>query len=145
MHTIHHQPRNRTQARTAPPTAQPDGSPDWRTRAVAIYRQVEQEELMTLPAVLATRIRDLTGRAVALPSIWVDREARTATVAVDGVLFRLRQHNLVLLRPCATCRSGYVESAPVEHRSDLGRALLAWEAACDDASEEDDEDWSHSW
>ena len=145
MHTMHEHLSNSTHPRTAPPTPQPDGSPEWRTQAVAIYGQVEQVERMTLPAVLVTRIRGLTGHVLALPSIWVDREARTATVAVDGVLFRLRQHTLVLLRPCASSRTGYVESAPVEHRSDLGRALLAWEAPCNDASEEDDEDWSHSW
>ncbi len=120
-----------------------DGRVDWRTEAIAAYRRMEQEELRTPPALLAARIRDLTGHAVGPRSIHVERAAHTATVSVDGVIFRLRQRTLTLIRPCATAPSGYVESAPIMHRSDVGRVLLAWDAA-DDATKDDD-DWSHSW
>ncbi len=111
----------------APDTPLTDGRTDWRTAAIAAYREVEQEEWAALPAVLAARIRDLTGHVVPRSAIWTDRAARTATVAVDGVLFRLRQRTVTLTRTCAIASTGYVESAPITHRSDLGRALLAWE------------------
>ena len=144
MQTMLHETRTSIQGKPTPLVPQVDGRVDWRTQAIAAYRQVEQEELMALPAALAARIHDFTGHAVALSSIWVDREARTATVAVDGVTFRLRQGTVTMIRPCATSRTGYVESAPITDRSDLGRALLTWDAA-GDASEEDGDDWTHSW
>ncbi len=145
MQTMLHETRTIIQGKSTPLVPQVDGRVDWRTQAIADYRRVEQEELMALSAVLAARIHDLTGHAVAFNSIWVDREARTATVAVDGVTFRSRQGTVTMIRPCATSRTGYVESAPITHRSDLGRALLTWDAAGDDPSAEDGDDWSHSW
>ncbi len=129
----------------APDMPLTDVRTDWRTAAIAAYREVEQEEWAALPAVLAARIRDLTGHVVPRSAIWVDRKARTASVAVDGVTFRLHQGTMTMIRPCATASMGYVESAPITHRSDLGQALLAMSASDDDASAADDEDWSHSW
>ncbi len=145
MQTMLHQPRTSIQATTTPLAPQIEGGTDWRTAAIAVYRRSVQTELTALPQELVARIHELTGHAVALTEIWIDHEAGTATVAVDGVLFRLRQGTLMLIQPCATSRTGYVESAPIGQRSDLGRVLLAWEAACDDASAEDGDDGSHSW
>ncbi len=145
MQTILYETRTSIQGKTTLLVPQVDGGVNWRTTAVAAYRRVEQEEWAALPAVLADRIRELTGHMVALSAIWVDRKARTASVAVDGVTFRLHQGTMTMIRPCATASMGYVESAPITHRSDLGQALLAWDAADDDASAADDEDWSHSW
>ncbi len=145
MQTILYETRTSIQGKTTLLVPQVDGGVNWRTTAVAAYRRVEQEEWAALPAVLAARIRDLTGHVVPRSAIWTDRAARTATVAVDGVLFRLRQRTVTLTRTCAIASTGYEESAPITHRSDLGRALLAWEVECDDALDEEEDDWSHSW
>ncbi len=140
METMRQHGRNSSLEDTAPPPPQTHGRVKWRTEAVAAYRRSKEEERSALPTVLAARIHELTGQSVAQSTIWVDGEARTAMAAVDGVLFRLRQRTALLIRPYATSPTGYVESVPIERRSDLGRALLAWEVGCDDAVDETGDD-----
>ena len=129
-----------TQSGTAPPPIR--DVMDWQNAAVAAYRQAEREELVAMRAKLASRIRELTGLCVAPATIAVDRDKGTAIVAVDSVSFRLRRSDLVLIRPHAS-RTGYIESAPIENISDLGRALVALENQ--DDLEMDGEDWTHSF
>jgi hypothetical protein len=75
---------------------------------------------------LATQVSMLTGCAIPESTITADPAARRATAAMDGVVFQLQGHRLILLRHCAHCGTGLFASPPIESRSDLGYALAAW-------------------
>jgi hypothetical protein len=126
-------PRTRVLLATRPQT--------WHSRAVEAYRQSERDGNAALRADLAARVSALTERAVAPGSVYVDSADRTATVNLDGVTFRLRRHELVLLRPCPECGLGHYESPAIATVADLGYALSAWRPACQNCLPEDPVNW----
>ncbi len=103
---------------------------DWRTAAIAAYRATEQDMIVTMRAALASRVLAFTGYRVQPTSIVIESDSHVATVALDGVVFRLRQGNLVLVRPCDACGYGECESPPLVELADLGHALADWEPHC---------------
>jgi hypothetical protein len=113
----------------------------WHYRAVEAYRQTAQDEIAALPVDLSARVAALTGRALAPESVYVDRAERAATLALDGIVFRLRRDELVLLRPCPECGLGHYESPAIERLADLGYALSAWQPACSNCAPEDPANW----
>jgi hypothetical protein len=90
---------------------------------------------------LASRVLSLTGRTIAPESILVDPEAQMATAVVDGAVFRLRDRQLVLVRPYVECGNQHFESPPLATQADLGYALSAWQPLCPDAQPDDPANW----
>ncbi|HET9223244.1 MAG TPA: hypothetical protein VFO07_12110 [Roseiflexaceae bacterium] len=113
----------------------------WHGRAVQAYWQTEREEVAALQAEMVSRIAALIRRDVEAEAIYVDRAERTATVAVDGVVFRLRRGELVLQRTCPECCIGRYESPAVRTLADLGYALSAWQPPCVNCQAEDPANW----
>ena len=98
----------------------------WQTDAIQAYRFAVVGEESTLRAELAHRVAALTGCRIPPQEVVADREARVAFLALDGVRFQLRQHDVVLLRPCANCGTGEFASDPLITKGDLGHALGVW-------------------
>ena len=119
-------------------------STDWRETAIAAYQAAERDDVVTLRAALTSRVLAFTGYLVPPTSIFVDRETRTATVALDGVVFRLRRGDLMLVRACASCATGELESTPLVTLPDLGHALANWEPRCGNCPEGDADDAASS-
>lgn len=113
---------------------------DWRASAVAAYQQIRGSASFRLQEGLATRLQVLTGRAIAPETIFVDPDADLSVAVVDGVIFRMRQGQVRLLRPCAECGVRQVESHALVSRADLGYALSDWEPRCPDCQPEDPAD-----
>jgi hypothetical protein len=113
----------------------------WHRRAVEAYRQTAQDEIAALPVDLIARIAALTGQTLAPESVYVDRVARLATVTLDGVVFRLRRGELVLLRACPECGLGHYESPPIGTLADLGYTLSTWQPECPNCAPEDPINW----
>ncbi len=119
-----------------PAEEQPELQPNaWMARAVAAYMQRYDEA--NLRATLARQVRLLTDKLPADEQIWVDLTNRAASVSVDGMLFRLEQGELMLMRPCAHCGVGQLASAPLRSIADLGHALAIWEPLHHDCRPED--------
>jgi hypothetical protein len=114
---------------------------DWRAAAIAAYWQDQPDAFSAMVADLRLRLLDLIGRAPEPAAVIVDRIARTAQVAIDGVIFRLQGQDLVLLRGCATCGLRQYVSPPIRSRADLGYALAIWEPHCPDCEPEDPREW----
>jgi hypothetical protein len=114
---------------------------DWKARSVAAYRQAQSQEIATLPGELALRVHSLTGRTIAAESIFVDSEAQMASAVVDGAVFRLRDGQLVLVRPYAECGNHHLESAPLATQADLGYVLSAWQPLCPGSQPDDPANW----
>jgi hypothetical protein len=112
---------------TATPRTRADAPCAWRAAALAAYTLEAGVDGAYLRAELATRVRTLTGCVIPESMITVDRAARRATGAMEGVVFQLQRHNLILLRPCAYCGMGLFESAPLSSLTDLGYALSDWQ------------------
>ncbi|HWQ11423.1 MAG TPA: hypothetical protein VNL77_01415 [Roseiflexaceae bacterium] len=128
------------------PIATLEMAADWRAAAVEAYRQTKDHDRAVLRADLASRILTLTGRRVAAEQIVSDDASRSATAAVDGVVFQLRSGVLTIVRPCGGCALGTYSSPPIASRADLGYALMDWEPRCPSCLPEDeDEDRSWSW
>lgn len=123
------------------------GTPaDWQADAVEAYRRAEHDDATALRSGLIRRVAVLTGRIVSPDEIFLDRAGRQATVAVDGVVFRLERGELVVVRQCTSCGMGAIASPPIDSRADLGYALAAWEPRCDqDALDDEEEDRTYSW
>jgi hypothetical protein len=98
----------------------------WQTDAIQTYCLAVVEEDSTLRAELADRVAALTACRIPPQQVVADRAARVAFLAFDGVRFRLRRHQVVLLRPCAHCGTGEFASDPLITRGDLGHALGVW-------------------
>ena len=113
----------------------------WHSRAVEAYRQTQREEADALQAEMVSRIAALIRRDVEAQSVYVDRAERTATVAVDGVVFRLRRGELVLQRSCPECGIGRYESPAIRTLADLGYALSEWQPPCGNCQDEDPPNW----
>jgi hypothetical protein len=113
----------------------------WHSRAVEAYRQAQREEVAALQAEMVSRIAALIRRDIEPESVYVDRSERTATVAVDGIVFRLRRGELVIQRPCAECGIGRYESPAIRTLADLGYALSTWQPTCVSCQAEDPPNW----
>lgn len=81
----------------------------------------------SLRAELAARVRALTGYSLPDGAITADRHARRATAVLDGVVFRLQGHEVIVLRPCTHCGTGLFASPPLVSRADLDYALSDWQ------------------
>jgi hypothetical protein len=103
---------------------------DWQDAARSAFRETERDAVAAMRASLASRVLALTGSRLSAALIYVDSDAREATAALDNVIFRLRNGNLMLVRPCSVCGQGQFESMPLEELSDLGHALDVWEPTC---------------
>ena len=130
--------RPRVQANPTQPSA------DWQARAISSYRHAQRQALTALPELLATRVSALTGRSIEPEDVFVDLDAELATVVVDGVVFRARNQQVVVLRSCAECGIERFESAPLFSRADLGYALSAWQPLCRNCQPEDPANWLES-
>ena len=126
------------QVSAAPPTT------DWQAHAISSYRHAQRQALAVLPELLATRVSALTGRSIDPEDVFVDLDAELATVVVDGVVFRARNQQVVVLRSCAECGITRFESAPLFSRADLGYALRGWQPLCDTCQPEDPANWLES-
>jgi hypothetical protein len=113
---------------------------DWQTRAISSYRHAQRQALTVLPELLATRVSALIGRSIDPADVFVDLDAEIATVVVDGVVFRARNQQVVVLRSCAECGIERFESAPLFSRADLGYALSVWQPLCRTCQPEDPAD-----
>ncbi|HEX9056877.1 MAG TPA: hypothetical protein VF818_05030 [Ktedonobacterales bacterium] len=112
---------------SAMPETRADTPFAWRAAALAAYELESGVGGAHLRVELAARVHALTGCAIPDGAITADRDARRATAAVDGVVFQLQRHDLILLRPCAHCGTGLFESPPLSSRADLGHALSGWQ------------------
>jgi len=110
---------------------------DWQARAIGVYHQAQSQALNALPELLATRVSALIGWSINPAEVFVDSAAELATVVVDGVVFRARNQQVVVLRSCAACGITRFESAPLWSRADLGYALSAWQPHCRSCQPED--------
>jgi hypothetical protein len=90
-----------------------------------------------MQAELIARVRSLTGQPVTPEAVYVDLDARLAQVMLDGVMFRWRRDELVLLRPCAECGVGQFESLPLRGPADLGYALSVWRPTHDGCEQDE--------
>jgi hypothetical protein len=106
-------------------------------RAIATYCQAEPMLTAELRADMADRLATLTGRVIAPESIFAEPHTRTAIAAIDHVVFRLREQELVVIRPCAYCATGHFTSPAIEDITDLGFALAEWEPLHDACAPED--------
>jgi len=113
---------------------------DWQARAIRSYRHAQRQALTMLPELLATRVSTLTGRSINPEDVFVDLDAELATVVVDGVVFRARNQQVVVLRSCVECGITRFESSPLFSRADLGYALRAWQPRCGTCQPEDPAD-----
>jgi hypothetical protein len=127
------------------PALAPRVAGDWRARAADAYRQNEIPEAMVLRAELSARLLALTGRTVTGASVWVDQKSRVAVGVLDGTVFRLRQGNLTVVRPCAHCATGEYESPTIVSLADLGYALNGWEPRCPHCELEDSAEDYAAW
>ena len=119
-------------------------APDWQVRAISAYYQAQRQALNALPDLLATRVSALIGLSINPAEVFVDPDAGLATVVVDGVVFRARNQQVVMLRACAECAITRFESAPLFSRADLGYALSAWQPLCHNCQPEDPANWLES-
>jgi hypothetical protein len=117
---------------------------DWQARAMIAYRHVQRHALTVLPELLATRVSALTGRSIDAEDVFVDLDAELAIVVVDGVVFRARNQQVVVLRSCVECGIARFESAPLYSRADLGYALSVWQPHCRSCQPEDPANWLES-
>src|SRR5260370_41846675 len=130
-------------ATTAAPDPWAAAPPAWQGAAVAAYAVEAGAGGAHLRAELAMRVHELTGCAIPDGAITVNDDAQRATAALDGVVFQLRGHDLILLRACAYCGTGCFESPSLCSRADLGHALAGWRpyhAGCEPADPAE-EDW----
>jgi kynureninase len=150
MYSPHTQPARATRAgrnarrvpvRRSAMQSQLHAGQNWRQAAIAAYRQSEQADLAALREELADRIADLTGRPIAPAAIYADRDAQLAILNVEGTVFRLRNHELAIIRRCVHCGVGHFESPAITTLSELGYALDAWEPRCEHCALEDDANW----
>lgn len=121
-------------------TAAP-GAPTWQADAVAGYALESEAYDTQLRTELAARIYRLTGCSISSDAITVNREVRCASTTLDGVVFQLHGHEVIIARPCSYCGVGRFESPPIRGRAVLGHALIGWRpyhVACEPTDPTDD-------
>ena len=114
---------------------------DWRVRAVSEWEATREVDEESLRIDLALRLSALTSREVPQYAIHVNTANRSATTRLDGVLFRLVEGQLSVVRPCAYCGTGELTSPPIQDRADLGRALVGWDPRHPYCQDVDAPDW----
>lgn len=117
-------------------TPMPESTSDWQSVAVEAYRDAVNHA----PSDLAARLAALTGRWIDPEDVFVDRAAGLSVAVVDGVLFRLRRKDLVVVRRCGHCGVNQFESPPIDTLDDLGYALSTWQPYCRDCEPDDPAD-----
>jgi hypothetical protein len=115
--------RQPTSAPTATSTPEPS---TWQADVVAAYTAAIGDRKARLRGEFGARIQDLTGCSVLAEAIMVDDTGHWATLTLDGLVFQLRGHDLIVLRPCAHCGVGRFESLSLCTQADLGYALAGW-------------------
>jgi hypothetical protein len=90
-----------------------------------------------LRADMAARLLALTGQVVSPETIFVEPHTRTAVTVIDGLVFRLVQDELTLMRSCAHCGTGQFVSPAIAGNFDLGYALTDWEPLHADCAPDD--------
>src|SRR5579884_521491 len=110
-----------TRSESQPPSAAERAT--WQERACAAYAHQACDEVRALRCALEERLRQLIDAAPDPRTVYVDATIPLAQGRVDGVLFRLRGPDLLLVRACAGCGLDLFESAPLRDAADLGRAL----------------------
>jgi hypothetical protein len=113
-----------------------DGSA-WQSEIIRRYQGERQREAGAMQAELVARVRSMTGRLAAAEAVYVDLDARLAQVTLDGVMFRWRRDELVLVRPCAECGVGQFESPPLRSPADVGYALSVWRPTHDGCEQDE--------
>ena len=101
--------------------------PNWMDQAIVAYEARRDRQEAELRDALVSKLLALTGRPIGPEDVYVNAETRTAHAVVDGVHFRLRHDELVLLRPCAYCGTGTFASDGLSTKADLGYALETWQ------------------
>jgi hypothetical protein len=99
----------------------------WQERAIKAYNATRHARAATLRAELAHRLKALIGVSPAPDSFHVDLVSKAACVRFDGVLFRLVEDDLFIVRPCAHCGTGSFTGSPLRYLADVGRALSVWQ------------------
>lgn len=99
---------------------------DWQIDAIAAYQYAQASAAKRLRTEFAQRLDGLTGRPVPPEAIYVSRDDTWATLVLDGVLFRMRHREVVVVRPCVECGIGQFESPAIRNVEDLGYALISW-------------------
>jgi hypothetical protein len=103
------------------------GEAQWQARAAEAYERCLPDMRAQMRMDLAAQLLGLTGKPLPPENVYLDAGGWLAVAGVDGETFRLyRQDGLVLVRPCAHCGTGSLESPRITDRVDLGYALLAW-------------------
>ncbi len=125
----------------APRSAKPAGATSWRAQAINAYQQSIPDAAARLRAELATRLAALAAENIALESIYANVDEQLAVVAVDGIVFRLRRHELMIVRPCSVCGVGQFESPAIATLAEVGHALTGWEPRCAHCAEADPANW----
>jgi hypothetical protein len=117
---------------------------DWQAQVVAVYAETIGAARLRLRQQFSEQLRTLTGCVAPKETIAVDSVGRSASAVVDGALFLLRRDEVVIVRPCAYCRTGRFVSEPLERQADLGYALAVWapyHRDCEPVDPSDDVSW----
>jgi hypothetical protein len=136
---VRHQLLGRHPRRQRAAHAAPDG-PRWRggSFAAGAGRRVRVPDAGAPGAQRPwLAVSALIGWSINPSDVFVDLDAELATVVVDGVVFRARNQQVVMLRACAECAITRFESVPLMSRADLGYALSAWQPCCRTCQPED--------
>jgi hypothetical protein len=64
---------------------------DWREDVVTMYQAAREQELDALRRTMTERLCMLIGQTIRPESVYVDLDARLATIRLDCVLFRSRR------------------------------------------------------
>jgi len=107
-------------------------------------RAVVDAARLRLQRRLADRLFALTAFVAPTEAIITDAAGQSASTMVDGVQFRLRGDELMIVRPCAHCGTGRFASEPLERPADLDYALAVWapyHRECEPQDPPDDVSW----
>jgi hypothetical protein len=128
-------------AQQSPRSVAPPLAFDWRVRAVAAWEADRDVAAGHLRGELTSRLFALTSRDVPSEATYANPADRVAVTRLDGVLFRLADAELSIVRPCVHCGTGEFTSRPLYTRSDLGYALSDWQPRHANCQIEDAPDW----
>lgn len=132
---VRHQALTATAEGSQPRSSQP--IPEWQHRVCQAYTQRSCDAAQRLKATLEARIREMLDTTPDPYTYYVDPAIPLAQARVDGLLFRLRGEQLLLVRGCVSCGLGLFESIPLREAVDLGYALTDWHPLHPDCAPED--------